>query len=671
MRVCIVTPDFVGPITNGGVGTASLGLAEALVGAGHEVSVLYASGGFEQGDLQQWVAHYASRRIEFYSIPNIDEQIYRTREVSRSLRVYKHLKYANYDLVHFPDYGGLGFYTAQAAALGHFSQSTAVVTTLHSPSIWSRSFGCTPVSSVSFLIGDALERGAVEYSDAVISPSRYMLDWATSRGWKLPRSQYHALNALAEAQLAGGSRNSADRLAVPGDGRYEFVFFGRIERRKGFHLFVDAINELIDRGKSDQFEVTFLGKFNEASVSKRTLGLRTRHWPIRWRVIDDFDSQEAVRYLSSASRRVAVMPSLGDNSPCAVVECLENQIPFLGCAVGGVPELVADRDRERVLVKPVAFDLADALDDVLETGLRPANPESDHLKAGSYLAQLHEDIASAKRAQRWTSGVSGKAPIGKGTVQISVCLVHRNRIEFLQQALQGYETQEFRNFEVIIADNGSGRPRAMEFLGRLEADNPHSFPIRILRLGQNRFPEAARNAAATIACGQWLKFHDDDNVAKPTELRLLAAAMRSGRADAVSCSLDVFAGTSPPATDASPLRTIVFLGDAGAASYIENLMGDTNFIVDREVFHAVGGFAEEGLLHAGDWRFLAKLKSRGYRVATIPDALTWYREDPFGPRVNWLRGDHPAARYRALAELGAALGDEVHQLLLLAQSKQG
>ena len=41
VRICIASFDFVGPIRNGGVGTAFTSLGEALADAGHEVTFLY------------------------------------------------------------------------------------------------------------------------------------------------------------------------------------------------------------------------------------------------------------------------------------------------------------------------------------------------------------------------------------------------------------------------------------------------------------------------------------------------------------------------------------------------------------------------------------------------------------------------------------------------------
>ena len=40
MRICIVSPDIVGPISNGGIGTACSALAQALAADGHEVTYL-------------------------------------------------------------------------------------------------------------------------------------------------------------------------------------------------------------------------------------------------------------------------------------------------------------------------------------------------------------------------------------------------------------------------------------------------------------------------------------------------------------------------------------------------------------------------------------------------------------------------------------------------------
>src|SRR5258706_1012616 len=70
LRICIASFDFVGPVRNGGVGTAFTSLGEALAAAGHEVTFLYLSGQFcENGKLEDWILHYRKRGIHFVPMP--------------------------------------------------------------------------------------------------------------------------------------------------------------------------------------------------------------------------------------------------------------------------------------------------------------------------------------------------------------------------------------------------------------------------------------------------------------------------------------------------------------------------------------------------------------------------------------------------------------------------
>jgi hypothetical protein len=69
------------------------------------------------------------------------------------------------------------------------------------------------------------------------------------------------------------------------------------------------------------------------------------------------------------------MPSLQENSPNAVYECLEHGIPFIASGVGGVPELVTSD----VLFEPTAAGLEAALRPILAAGNvpPPARPAFD------------------------------------------------------------------------------------------------------------------------------------------------------------------------------------------------------------------------------------------------------------------------------------------------------
>src|SRR5262249_49041627 len=72
---------------------------------------------------------------------------------------------------------------------------------------------------------------------------------------------------------------------------------------------------------------------------------------------------------------LAVMPSLLDNSPNTVSECIEHGIAFVATDTGGIAELVAEEDRARVLCRPDARDLASTLECALTSaGFASARP---------------------------------------------------------------------------------------------------------------------------------------------------------------------------------------------------------------------------------------------------------------------------------------------------------
>ena len=69
-RVCIASFDFVGPVRNGGVGTAFTSLGEALAAAGHEVTFLFLAGRWcENRTLDYWIEEYRKKGIKFVPMP--------------------------------------------------------------------------------------------------------------------------------------------------------------------------------------------------------------------------------------------------------------------------------------------------------------------------------------------------------------------------------------------------------------------------------------------------------------------------------------------------------------------------------------------------------------------------------------------------------------------------
>lgn len=112
----------------------------------------------------------------------------------------------------------------------------------------------------------------------------------------------------------------------------------------------------------------------------------------------DYGSPEALSHLR-IGHRLAVMPSLRENFPCAVSECLECAIPFIASSRGGGKELVRAEDRDVMFVPPTAVALANRLRTVLRTGMPPV-ARLAHTREALSLRWLDLPQAQEGRAQR-------------------------------------------------------------------------------------------------------------------------------------------------------------------------------------------------------------------------------------------------------------------------------
>lgn len=98
---------------------------------------------------------------------------------------------------------------------------------------------------------------------------------------------------------------------------------------------------------------------------------------------------------------------------------------------------------------------------------------------------------------------------------VSVVIATYNRARFLPEAIESVLQQRFRDFELIVVDDGSTdeTPELLKsYAGR----------IRSLRQ-ENRGPAAARNLGIRSARGRWISIQDSDDLAAPDHLETLFA----------------------------------------------------------------------------------------------------------------------------------------------------
>ena len=187
--------------------------------------------------------------------------------------------------------------------------------------------------------------------DVLVTPSRYLLGWMRGQGWRLPESVSvipYLTRSVATGEPPPTPVGDEDASRVK-----RLVFFGRLEERKGLRPFAAALNRL-DSGLLDDVELEFIGAPTKGWSSAEVQALLSENARATLRRVSfstELDQHQALERLKRFGT-LAVMPSLEDNSPNTVYECLEAGIPFVASNVGGIAELVAPEDRQRVLFEP-------------------------------------------------------------------------------------------------------------------------------------------------------------------------------------------------------------------------------------------------------------------------------------------------------------------------------
>ena len=632
LRICFVTGELLGAHKNGGIGTATTHLALFLASAGHQVSVVY-TGAPWIDYTSAWIRRCGAAGIAITHLDARSGEVY-PLWLRETCVIYDHLRGLEADVILFQDWEGPAFSSIVAKQAGLAFAATSLVVIAHGPTAWLLDANRALARDQRSLAHLHMEGVALALVDAILCPSRHMRDWLVASGQPLaPCIDAVPLYLWSDPEDAAPERRGraldrVDRIA----------FFGRLETRKGVDLFVDAITSetLADR----DFEVVFLGK----PASHTPDGIRDIVARRRPALLDrlsfetDLDTDAAQAYLRDR-QCLAVIPSLVDNAPCVISECLRRGIPFLSTHTGGIPELIAAEEVDRVLVAPRAGPLAARIGEILGRPFAPARP-----------AYAKGDVAA-----RWLGWFASLAPAelqvpARADARIAVVLTHYERPALLAQALESLAAQTRTDFDLVLVDDGSDSPAAV---AGLRAAEGRSWPFRLTVLRQpNAYLGAARNAGIRATAAERIVFIDDDNIAFPDLIERLDAAMTRTEADIVTCQMAIFrdVAAEPEPADLFAAERWGFPGGSVELGLSVNVFGDATGIYRRGVFERVGLFHERRGIGYEDWHLHARAALAGLSILSLPEPLYWYRRVPSGMLMSTDEFDNNRVIWDAYAE---------------------
>lgn len=214
-------------------------------------------------------------------------------------------------------------------------------------------------------------------------------------------------------------------------------------------------------------------------------------------------------------------------------------------------------------------------------------------------------------ATRHDDSTGGGSTAGGSPPRVSVIIPVYRFGPYSEQAVDSVLTQTYRDFEVIVVDDGSPNRAGVEHL-RARFGNR----IRLISR-ENGGPAAARNSGIKCARGPLIAFLDEDDLWEPNFLEEQLAFMERQR-DAAMVYSDAFLFGDPSVAG----RLLMDLFPTEGEPTLENLLAQRCHVVmsavlgRREVFERAGLFDERrSFISAEDYNLWLRIAHGGGRIA--------------------------------------------------------
>jgi glycosyltransferase involved in cell wall biosynthesis len=417
-------------------------------------------------------------------------------------------------------------------------------------------------------------------------------------------------------------------------------------------MFVKAVlrlNEIAPEALSQIEEIVFLGEETEPGS---LIWIREQLKPLSAKVIHlgHHDNVGANNYLAKvAGDTLAVIASMYENLTYAGIEA--SMIPGLNLLCtngGGTPEIFRGKG-EKQLFDPTIQGLAAKMLERLKAPLTPEQLISyDYKAANDRWMEFHRRVceqihtpetvtaqpsiarATLEKSEGYTNrNTNSDAPAGRGH-SVDVCIPFYNKRKYFEQTLWSLENQTTSDFSVIAVDDGSTDPSSIELFESM-AQKYASRGWTFFRQ-DNRFVDAARNAAVRRSQAEYLFMLDADDAISPNAIERLLEASRLSGDDCLVTGSCWFKGDEYPqdaktgqVTAPVEERLIPVGPNLSAALFDPWSLGGSAIFIRRAVFEAIGGYRELHGVNHEDWELQLRLAFAGYRIDVVPEFLYLYR----------------------------------------------
>ena len=536
-----------------------------------------------------------------------------------SARAYEVLRAAHPDrapdFIEFPDYFGEGFVTIQARhTRDRWLDDTTVSVRLH-----------TTAEMASVLNGTLGDDFATR---AVLEAERYCLEHADRLLWcggdvLDTYRRFYGTDALAPAERVPDAFSIAmpadpGREGGPAEGEpLKMLYLGRLERRKGVHNLLRAVNAMPDL----DFRLTLLGgdtATGPARTSMRDiLGLAAGD-DRRISFVDNVTPAEVLTHVDGAD--LVVLPSLWECWPNVAREALMRNRPVLATPVGGFTELVEEGVSGWLTDDTSIGALSASIRGLVEDPQRVTRL----IREGGPRAAFERvtDPATTLRRYEEVAALPPRQPTphprrAARTPLVSVIVPYHRLEMHVRETVDSVLAQTHPEVEVLIVNDGSLRDEDRPVYDLAELPR-----VRVITQ-VNSGLSAARNLGIRHARGEYVLPLDADDVIVPEFIARCVRALEAD--DDLAYAATWVRYMSPEGVDFTDDTEGYFpFGNWSALMERNNVAGNCSAVIRRRVFDRGFRYHDE-LTSYEDWFLYRQLYEAGIHGAVVPERLFRYR----------------------------------------------
>jgi glycosyltransferase involved in cell wall biosynthesis len=203
---------------------------------------------------------------------------------------------------------------------------------------------------------------------------------------------------------------------------------------------------------------------------------------------------------------------------------------------------------------------------------------------------------------------------------VSAIITTFNYARYLPRAIESVLAQTFKDFEIVIVDDGS-TDNTKEVVERYDGRVIYHYQT-------NRGPGASKNAGLKLATGKYIQFLDADDTIAPSKFEKQVSVFEGS--DDIDVVYSDYLAVDYHGKEVPNVRLVLFPDFFGNLNEVDRLLHECFILVHTPLVRASVLKKENGLDEtpgmSEDWDLWLRLAVKGYKFRSLPDVLAIYHK---------------------------------------------